>query len=413
MTTAATPALDIEQLRAHFPALHQEVHGRPLVYLDSAATAQRPRAVVEAEANFYFHDNANVRRGLYELSRRATERYEEARRVVARFIGAETDEVVWVRGTTEAVNLVASAWGNANVRAGDEIVLSVLEHHSNLVPWQLLAERAGARLSFLDIDEQGRLRLDQLDELLTPRTRLVALAHVSNALGTIHPIREIAARVHAAGALLLVDGAQGAPHLPVDVRELGADFYTLSGHKLGGPMGIGVLWARREILEAMPPYHGGGDMIATVTLERSTWAEVPHKFEAGTPNAAGAVGLAAGIEFLERAGRDRLRAHEHDLVVHGLERLRAVEGLKLFGPLDPAERTAVFSFELDGVHPHDVATILDAEAIAVRAGHHCCQPLMRRLDVPATVRASCFVYNTTEEIDRLIEGLASVRAIFG
>ncbi|HLU24390.1 MAG TPA: cysteine desulfurase [Longimicrobiales bacterium] len=414
MATVVPALLDVAALREEFPALAQEVNGHPLIYLDSAATAQRPRSVIETVAEFYRRDNANVHRGLYDLSRRATERYEAARETVARFVNAaDPAEIVWVRGTTEAVNLVAMTWGWANIREGDEILLTILEHHSNLVPWQLLAQRTGARLRFLDIDDQGRLRLDMLDDLLTERTRLVALGHVSNALGTIHPVREVVERAKRVGARVLVDGAQGAPHLKVDVQALGCDFYTISGHKMCGPMGIGVLWAKRELLEEMPPYHGGGEMIHVVELERSTWAEVPHKFEAGTPNVAGAVGMAAAVEFLESIGHDALWAHEQALVRHGLERLGAVPGLRLFGPRNPEERTAVFSFVLEGVHPHDIATILDAEGIAVRAGHHCAQPLMKRLGVPATARASCYLYNTPDELDRLVDALDLARKIFG
>lgn len=413
MTTTVEKRLDIDAVRAQFPALHQEANGHPLVYLDSAATSQRPDAVIEAVADFYRHDNANVHRGLYDLSRRATDRYEAARLTLARFLNADPREVVWTRGTTEAINLVARSWGDANLRRGDEIVLPVMEHHSNLVPWQMLAARTGAVIRWLDMDDQGRIRMDQLDELLSERTRLVAVAHVSNALGTIHPVAEIAERAHRAGALVLVDGAQGAPHLKIDVQSLGADFYALSGHKMCGPMGIGLLWARRELLEAMPPFHGGGDMIDVVTLEGSTWAALPHRFEAGTPNAGGAIGLAAAVDFLEAIGHDALWAHEQALVRYGMERLAAVPGLRLFGPERPEERTAVFSFDLEGVHPHDVATILDAEGIAVRAGHHCCQPLMKRLQVPATARASAYLYNTTAELDRLAEGLETARRIFG
>ncbi|HEX6938646.1 MAG TPA: cysteine desulfurase [Longimicrobiales bacterium] len=413
MGVASPEVLDIAAVRAQFPALDQRVHGRPLAYLDSAASAQRPHAVLDALADFYARDNANVHRGLHELSRRATERYEAARRTMARFVGAaDPAEVVWTRGTTESINLVAMTWGWANLREGDEVVLTLLEHHSNLVPWQIVAQRTGAKLRFVDIDDEGRIRLDQLDALLSERTRLIAVGHVSNALGTVNPVRAIVERAQAVGARVLVDGAQAAPHARIDVQALGCDFYALSGHKMGGPMGIGVLWARRELLESMPPYQGGGEMIDVVELERSTWAEVPHKFEAGTPNVAGAVGMAAAAEWLESLGRDRIAAHEQALIRYGLERLGAVEGLRLFGPADPAQRAAVFSFALDGVHPHDVATILDAEGIAVRAGHHCAQPLMRRLGVPATTRASCWVYTTTEELDRLAEALEAARRIF-
>lgn len=403
-------ALDI---KSQFPALDQRVNGHPLIYLDSAATAQRPRAVLDAIIDFYENDNANVHRGIYELSRRATERFEAARVTLATFLNAsDPAEIVWTRGTTEAINLVAATWGGESIGSGDEIVLTRLEHHSNLVPWQMLAQRVGARLRYVDIDERGRLRLEQLDGHLCERTRLVCVNHVSNALGTINPVAEIVERAHAAGALVLVDGAQGAPHLPVDVRALGCDFYTCSGHKMLGPMGIGVLWARRELLESMPPYQGGGEMISIVEDDHSTWAEVPHKFEAGTPNVAGAIGMAAAADYLAALGADRIAAHERALVEHGLNRLRRVDGLTLFGPTDPDERIAAFSFALEGVHAHDIATILDAEAIAVRAGHHCAQPLMRRLGVAATTRASCYVYNTTGDLDRLTEGLDHARRMF-
>ena len=396
--------------RQAFPLLA----GSDVVYLDSAATAQKPKRVLDAVRAYYEQDNANVHRGLYDLARRATERYEAARRTVATFINAPSaDEVVWVRGTTEAINLVASSWAGANLKEGDEILLTTLEHHSNIVPWQLAAKRAGAHIRYIDIDEDGRLKLDDVNGLLTDRTRLVSLGHVSNALGTINPVSDIIAQAHDAGAVVLIDGAQGAPHQDIDVQALGCDFYTLSGHKLGAPMGIGALWARRALLEEMPPYQGGGEMIDHVGLDYSTWAQLPHKFEAGTPNVGGAVGMAAAIEFLDELGAEARLAHERALVEHGLERLLAVDGLHLFGPNDPADRIAVFSFALAGVHPHDIATILDEAGIAVRAGHHCCQPLMRRLEVPATTRASCWVYSTPEEIDRLVEGLETARRIFG
>jgi cysteine desulfurase / selenocysteine lyase len=412
--SATAAALDPESVRDRFPLLRPGADGHRIVYLDSAATAQRPDVVLEAIGKFYRTDNANVHRGLYDLSRRATDRYEGARTAVARFINApDRAEVVWTRGTTEAVNLVAATWGQDHVGPGDEILLTTLEHHSNIVPWQLLARRVGARIRYVDIDEHGRLRLDQYDDLLSDRTRIVAVGHVSNALGTINPVARIVDRARAAGARVLVDGAQAAPHLPVDVQALGCDFYAFSGHKMAGPMGIGALWARRELLESMPPYQGGGEMIETVLPDESTWAEVPHKFEAGTPNVGGAVGMAAAAAFVESLGHPAIEAHERDLVEYGLERLARVEGLRLFGPPDPAERIAVFSFALAGVHPHDVATILDAEGIAVRAGHHCTQPLMRRLAVPATTRASCYVYNTREDLDRLAGGLDRARRIFG
>jgi cysteine desulfurase / selenocysteine lyase len=403
-------AYDPAALRQQFP-LFERNDG--LIYLDNAATAQKPRAVLDALTGYYSEDNANVHRGMYDLARRATERYEGARERVARFVNApSSSEIVWVRGTTEAINLVASSWAGEHLSEGDEILLTVVEHHSNLVPWQLVAQRTGARIRFLDIDADGRLKLDELGGALSRQTRVVALGHVSNALGTIHPIREIADRAHEIGAVVLVDGAQGAPHLDIDVQALGCDFYTLSGHKLGAPMGVGALWGRGELLDAMQPYQGGGEMIDYVGLEHSTWAKVPHKFEAGTPNVGGAVALAAALDFLDELGSDARQAHERALVEHGLERLAAVDGLRLFGPAEPDGRIAVFSFDLDGIHPHDVATILDAENVAVRAGHHCCQPLMRRLEVPATTRASCWIYNTTDDIDRLVDALAVARRMF-
>jgi cysteine desulfurase/selenocysteine lyase len=411
MTT--TTRLDPTAIRARFPLLAGDI-GPSVVYLDSAATSQKPDRVIDAVVSYYRNDNANVHRGPYDLARRATDAYEDARATVARFINApDSDEVVWVRGTSEAINLVAGSWGADNLEAGDEIILTILEHHSNIVPWQLAAQRAGAYIRYVDVDDDGMLRLDELDGLITDRTKIVALGHVSNALGTIHPIREVCDRAHAAGALVLVDGAQGAPHLDVDVQQLGCDFYTLSGHKMCGPMGIGALWGRRELLDAMPPWQGGGEMIDFVGLETSTYADVPHKFEAGTPNVGGAVGLAEAIRFLEEIGHGALWAHEQELVRYGLDHLGAVDGLELFGPADPERRTAVFSFRMDGIHPHDIATILDARGIAVRAGHHCAQPLMRRLGVPATTRASLYLYNTTDDIDRLVEGLAYARSVFG
>lgn len=413
-TTALAAPLDVEAVRADFPALHQEVHGRPLVYLDNAATSQKPEAVIRALAEFYRRDNANVHRGIHELSRRATQAYELARARMASWLGApDSAEIVFTRGTTEAINLVATAWGNANVRPGDEIVVTVMEHHSNIVPWQLLAQRTGARLRYVDIDEEGRLRLDQLDELLGERTRIVCVNHVSNSLGTINPVAEIARRAHDAGALVLVDGAQGAPHLPVDVVALGCDFYACSGHKMCGPAGVGALWARRELLEAMPPYQGGGEMISVVEKEYSTWAAVPHKFEAGTPNFADAAAMTAAIDYLESLGRQAMMEHEHDLVCYALERLREVPGLRIYGPCNPDERAAVVSFTLADAHPHDIATILDHQGIAIRAGHHCTQLVMKRYGIAATARASFLFYNTREEVDRLVEGLGEVVRIFG
>ncbi len=401
------------QVRRDFPALRQEVNGAPLVYLDNAASTQKPDAVVDAVARYYRRDHANVHRGLHELARRATEAYERARRKVARFLGAaDPAEVIWTRGTTEAINLVASAWSRTFLREGDEIVLSTQEHHSNLVPWQLAAARAGARLRYLELDEAGRLRLDQLPETLSPRTRMVALSHVSNALGTVNPVAEIAERVHAGGALLLVDGAQAAPHLPIDVAALGCDFYAVSGHKMCGPTGIGALWGRRELLERMEPYQGGGEMISQVERDRSTWAEVPYKFEAGTPNVAGAVGMGAAVDYLAGVGHAALAEQERTVLEYALERMASVDGIRLFGP-PAAERCGVVSFLLDRAHAHDVATVLDAEGVAVRAGHHCAQLVMKHFGVPATSRASFYLYNGTEDVDRLVQGLGRVKAVFG
>lgn len=407
-------ALDVTALRRDFPALHQEVNGKPLVYLDNAATSQKPQAVLDVLETYYEHDNANVHRGIHELSRRATDAYEGARAKVARFIGAaDPAEVVWTRGTTESINLVANAWGLDAVRAGDEILVSVMEHHSNLVPWQLLARRAGARLRFIELDDDGKLVLDDLPSLLNERTRIVAVTHVSNALGTINPVKEIVSAAKRAGALVLVDGAQGAVHTKLDVRELGADFYAFSGHKMCGPTGIGVLWARRELLEAMGPWQGGGDMIEFVERDMSTWADVPHKFEAGTPNIAGAIGLGAATDYLSSLGMDAIAAHERELVAYALERLGRIPGIRIYGPPSPSEHSAVVSFTLGDAHPHDISTILDARGVAIRAGHHCAQLVMKRYGVAATARASFYLYNTCPEVDRLADGLEEVRAVFG
>ncbi len=406
--------LDVTALRRDFPALHQEVNGKQLVYLDNAATSQKPRAVLDVLASYYQEDNANVHRGIHELSRRATVAYEEAREKVARFIGAaDPAEVVWTRGTTESINLVANTWGLDVLKAGDEILLSVMEHHSNLVPWQILAQRTGARLRYIELDDEGKLLLDDLPQLLSDRTRLVAVSHISNALGTINPVKEIVAAAKRVGALVLLDGAQGVVHTKLDVQDLGADFYAFSGHKMCGPTGIGVLWARRELLEAMPPWQGGGDMIEFVERDTSTWAEVPHKFEAGTPNIAGAIGLGAAVDYLAAVGMDAIAAHERNLVTYAMERLAQIPGLRIYGPRDPVERSAVLSFTLGDAHPHDISTILDSEGIAVRAGHHCAQLVMKRFGLAATARASFYLYNTRAEADRLVEGLETVRSIFG
>ena len=400
-------------LRAQFPALAQEVGGHPLVYLDNAATSQKPQSVLDALAAYYEDDNANVHRGIHELSRRATTAFEGARVKLAKFIGApDSAELVWTRGTTEAINLVASSWGMDTLGDGDEILLSSLEHHSNIVPWQLVASRTGARLRYIEMDEQGRLILDYLPELLTDRTRMVAVSHISNALGTVNPIREIVNQAKQVGALVLVDGAQAVPHRRVDVQELGCDFYAFSGHKMCGPTGSGGLWARRSLLESMPPYQGGGEMIRMVERDMSTWAEIPHKFEAGTPNIAGAIALGAAADFLDEVGFDAIAEHERELLSYALERLDDMGGITVYGPTDLDERSGVISFTMGDAHPHDISTILDSRGIAIRAGHHCAQLVMQHFGISATARASFYLYNSTDDVDRLIEGLASVKEIF-
>ena len=390
--------------------LDQTVGGKPLIYLDNAASSQKPRQVVEAISGYYYRDHANVHRGVHELARRATEAYEGARERVARWLNADADEVVWTRGTSEALNLVAFSLGRARVGAGDEIVVSEMEHHSNLVPWQLLAARSGATLRHVGLSADGRLELDQLADLLGARTKVVALSHVSNALGTINPVREIGRLVRErSGAAFVLDGAQGAPHLPLDVRALGCDAYAFSGHKMCGPTGIGGLWARRELLDEMPPYQGGGEMIERVHRDRSTWAEPPHKFEAGTPNIAGAVGMAAAVEYLEGVGLDAVHAHEAALAAEAVSGLSEVEGMQILGPARIAVRAGVVPFVIDGTSAQDVATILDTEGIAVRAGHHCAQLVVDRYGLTATVRASFYLYNTIEEVARLVAGVRRAR----
>ena len=406
--------LDLTRLRQEFPALHQEVNGKPLAYLDNAATAQKPTSVLEVLEQYYRRDNANVHRGIHELSRRATIAFEGARARVAEWLGAdEPAEVIWTRGTTEAINLVALAWGLDQLQEGDEILLTTMEHHSNIVPWQLAARRKGARLRYLEMDDEGRLRMEDLDDLLTSRTRLVAFTHISNALGTINPVEDIVHAAKSRGALVLIDGAQAVPHRKVDVQALGCDFYAFSSHKMCGPTGIGVLWARRELLEEMSPYQGGGEMIGVVNRDESTWADIPHKFEAGTPNIAGSVGAGAAVDFMEKVGYSAIGRHEAELLGYALERLQEIPGLTIFGPKDPSQRSGVISFALGDAHPHDIATILDSEGVAIRAGHHCAQLVMKHLGVAATTRASFSFYNTPDDVDRLVEGLDAVRGIFG
>ena len=400
--------LDVEAIRADFPALSQTVHGRPLVYLDSAATSQKPRKVIDAVSRFYAEDNANVHRGVHELSERATAALEGARETVRRFLGAaHAREIVFLRGATEAVNLVAHSFGRTRVGPGDEVLVTALEHHSNLVPWQLLCAERGATLRVAGIDERGDLRLDELEQLLGPRTRLLAVAHVSNALGTVNPIRAIVERAHARGVPVLVDGAQAVAHLPVDVRELGCDFYAFSGHKTYGPMGIGVLYGRAELLEALPPWQSGGEMVSEVWFDRATWQPPPHRFEAGTPDVAGAVGLGAAIDYLSRLDRPAVLAHERALLARGRAALEQIPGLRLLGAAK--ESSAVLSFALDRLHPHDVGTVLDLEGVAVRTGHLCAQPLLRLLGLSSTVRASLAVYNRAADIDALIAALHKAR----
>jgi cysteine desulfurase/selenocysteine lyase len=415
VVAGARPPLDPYALRADFPILGTTVHGRPLVYLDSASTSQKPTAVIEAVDRFYREYNANVHRGVYEIGERSTAAFEAGRASAARFVNArDPHEIVFTRNATEAINLVANTWGRRHVGRGDAIVLTEMEHHSNLVPWQLLVQEKDGDLEFIPITDDGQLRLDVLDVLLRLKPRLVAFTHVSNTLGTINPVREIADRAHAAGALVLVDGAQAAPHVPVDVQALDVDFYAFSGHKMLGPTGAGALWARRELLEAMPPFLGGGEMIREVHLRRSEWNDVPWKFEAGTPDIAAAIGLGAAAEYLMALGMDRVRDHERELVAYALDVLpREIPTISLYGPLDPDLRGGVVPFTLPGVHAHDVAQVLDRSGVCVRAGHHCTMPLHERLDVAATARASFSVYSTREDIDALVAGLKEVVALFG
>ncbi len=405
--------LEPDRLRAEFPALDQSIGEHRLVYLDNAATTQKPLAVLDALQHYYAHDNANVHRGIHELSRRATEDYEGARQKVAAWIGAPSArDLIWTRGTTESMNLLAHSWG-ADLKAGDEILLSVLEHHSNLVPWQLLAQRTGAKLRWLELNDEGRWITDDLPSLVNRHTKIAALSHVSNALGTINPVREVVAYLRAhSPARIVLDGAQAVPHLRVDVAALNVDAYAFSGHKMCGPTGIGALWVRSDVLEAMPPWQGGGEMISLVERDMSTWAELPHLFEAGTPNIAGAVGLGAAVDWLSQHNPDQILAHERELsrrTIDGLQSLNAT----VYGPRDLESRSGVVSFTLPDAHPHDIATILDARGVAIRAGHHCAQLVMRRFGTPATARASFYLYNTHEDVDQLINGLQEVLDIFG
>lgn len=403
---------DWSALRRDFPILDQQVHGNPLIYFDSAASSQKPRAVVDAIVRYYEHDHSNVHRGIHELSNRATAAYENARARTAQFINAgSADEIVFTRGTTEAINLVASAWGGANLKSGDQILLTEMEHHSNLVPWKLIAERTGAEVVYLPVTgDEGLLDLDRLDEFLTSRVKLFAMVHVSNSLGTINPVKELCARARELGVVTLVDGAQSAGHMSVDMRDIGCDFYAFSGHKICGPTGVGVLWGRLELLNAMPPYQGGGEMINDVDYDRVTFKPAPHKFEAGTPNMAGAIGLAAAMDYLDEIGRDAIFRHDQELAEYAHARLSEFDEMRLFGPRE--NRAGLVSFALGDVHAHDLVTLADQKGIALRGGHHCTQPLMKKLGVTSTSRASFYFYNTREEVDRLVEVLHGIRKFF-
>jgi len=406
------PAFNVARVREDFPILKEQVHGKPLVYLDNAATTQKPRAVMEAERRFYLTQCSNVHRGVHYLSEQATRAYEDVRVKVQRFLNAgEAREIIFVRGTTEAINLVANTYGRKNIQAGDEILITAMEHHSNIVPWQILCEEKGALLRVALINDHGEILLEEFEKLLNPRTRLVSVVHVSNVLGTINPVAQIIQMAHRRNVPVLLDGAQAAAHLKVDVRALDCDFYTLSGHKLYGPTGIGVLYGKAALLAAMPPYQGGGDMISSVSFAKTTYNVIPHKFEAGTPNIAGTIGLGAALDYLNGVGFEAVGAHEQELLAYAAPALSRIPGLRLLGTAK--EKASVLSFVLDGLHPHDVGTVLDQEGIAVRTGHHCAQPLMDRFGAPATTRASLAFYNTKEEIDALVKGIQKVKEILG
>ena len=406
--------MDVSKIRADFPILAREVHGKPLVYLDNAATSQKPRQVIQALVEYYETFNANIHRGIHTLAEEATERYEASRRKVSRFIGADAPEtIVFTRNTTESINLVAYSWGRQNIGNGDEIVLTEMEHHSNLVPWQILAQATGARLRYAEIREDGTLDLNQVAGLIGARTKLVAMVHASNVLGTINPVAEVARLAHAHGALMLVDGAQSVPHMRVRVSDLECDFLAFSSHKMLGPTGVGVLWARRELLEAMPPFLGGGEMISHVSRDVSTYNELPWKFEAGTPNVADVIAFGAALDYLDEVGMDAIREHERELVAYALESMGAQPDVTIYGPRDATRRGGVVAFNLGQVHPHDLGAVLDYEGVAIRAGHHCCMVLADRLDVAGTARASFYLYNTEAEVDTLASALGRAREIFG
>ncbi len=403
--------LDAARVRADFPILASHMRGKPLVYLDSAASAQKPRQVIDAVSSFYESGYANIHRGVYQLSAEATRQYEDVRGKAARFLGApDPSAIVFVRNVTEAINLVAQSFTRPRLRPGDEILITAMEHHANIVPWQLVCEQTGAELRVVPIADDGSLILDEVERQLGERTRMLAFTHVSNALGTINPVKEIVGLARERGVPTLVDGAQAAPHMPVDVQDLGCDFYGVTAHKIFGPTGVGVLWGRKELLDAMPPYQGGGDMIEQVSFEKTTYAPVPHKFEAGTPHIAGVIGLGAALDYVDALGMERVEAHEQELLAYGTEALEAIPGLRLIGTAP--HKAAVLSFVLDGIHPHDIGTVLDGEGVAIRAGHHCAQPVMERYGVPATARASFSIYNTRDDVDALVAALNKTRELF-
>jgi cysteine desulfurase / selenocysteine lyase len=402
---------DVSRIRRDFPILARNIRGKRLVYLDNAATTQKPQAVIDRLVRYYSEENSNVHRGVHYLSEIATAAYEDSRTTVKRFINARSEkEIVFTRGTTESVNLVMQSWGRRNVKAGDEVIISAIEHHSNIVPWQFLCDEKGAKLRIAPVNDQGEIIVDEYERLLSDRVKIVAVGHASNALGTINPIKKMIAMAHAAGALILIDGAQGVPHMNVDVQDLDCDFYAFSGHKVYGPTGIGVLYGKESLLEEMPPWQGGGDMILSVSFEKTTYNALPYKFEAGTPDIAGVIGLASALDYVGSIDIEQIAAHEHDLLLYATRRLQEIDGLRIIGTA--AEKASVISFVLEGVHPHDIGTILDQEGIAIRTGHHCAQPLMMRFNVPATGRASFGLYNTREEADVLVEGLKKVVEVF-
>ena len=408
---AVQPDFDVHKVRTDFPILARKIHNKPLVYLDNAATTQKPQAVIDALIYYYTAQNSNIQRGVHTLSEEATASYEESRATVQRFLNAaDIREIIFVRGATEGINLVAQTWGRANIRSGDEIVISAMEHHSNIVPWQILCEQHGANLRVAPVNDAGELLFDEFEKLLGPKTKLVAMSHVSNALGTVNPVRKIVEAARRVNARVLLDGAQAVPHMPVDVRAIDCDFYAFSGHKIYAPTGIGILYGKAELLEAMPPYQGGGDMISSVTFEKTLYNRLPYKFEAGTPHVSGAIGLGAALDYVNSVGLDRIARHEKQVLAYGTRRLLEIPGLRLVGTAK--EKEGILSFVLEGIHPHDVGTILDQEGIAIRTGHHCAQPLMERFGVPATARASLGLYNTVEEMDALARGIEKVREVF-